>query len=75
MGVSRITEIIASSQKGFDDAVLAGLRKATKTLKGVTGLEVVSLKAKVNEGRVQEYLAKLKITYTVEQKKVEVQRY
>ncbi|HEY4645763.1 MAG TPA: dodecin family protein [Steroidobacteraceae bacterium] len=36
MSVARVTEVIASSSKSFDDAVTSGVERASKTLKGVT---------------------------------------
>ncbi|MEM1235180.1 MAG: dodecin family protein, partial [Pseudomonadota bacterium] len=35
MSVARVTEIIASSKKSFDDAVEQGVDRASKTLKNV----------------------------------------
>jgi hypothetical protein len=35
--VARVTEIIASSKKSFDDAIESGVKRATKTLKNVGG--------------------------------------
>ena len=37
MQVAKVTEIIASSEKGFDDAVKVGIARACKTLKNVSG--------------------------------------
>jgi flavin-binding protein dodecin len=37
MSVARVTEVIASSKKSFDDAIETGVKRAAKTLKNVTG--------------------------------------
>ena len=37
MSVARVTEIIASSKKSFEDAVKVGVDRACKTLDNVTG--------------------------------------
>ncbi|MBI2932459.1 MAG: dodecin domain-containing protein [Planctomycetes bacterium] len=66
MAVARVTEITASSSKGFHEAVQEGLRRAAKTLRGITGLEVISQKAKVSDGKVIEYRVSLKITFVLE---------
>ncbi len=55
MAVARVTKITASSSEGFQDAVQAGLARAAKTLHGITGLEVLSQKAKIEDGRIAEY--------------------
>jgi flavin-binding protein dodecin len=66
MAVARVTEITASSTKGIEDAIEQGLRRASKTLRGITGLEVVSIKAKVSKGKVEEYRVSVKITFVLE---------
>ena len=66
MAVARVTEITASSSKGIEEAVSEGLRRASKTLRGITGMEVLSIKAKVNKGKVEEYRVSLKITFILE---------
>ncbi len=66
MAVARVTEITASSKVGFDDAVKEGVKRAAKTLRGITGLEVISLKAKVENGEVEEFRAQMKVTFVLE---------
>jgi dodecin len=55
MAVARVTRITASSSKGFKEAVDEGMNRAAKTLRGITGFEVLSLKGKVEKGKVVEY--------------------
>jgi len=66
MAVARVTEITASSPKSIEAAVEEGLKRASKTLRGITGLEVVSIKAKVDKGKVLEYRVSLKVTFVLE---------
>ena len=37
MSVAKVSEIIASSPKSFDDAIREGIKRASKTLKNVRG--------------------------------------
>ena len=37
MSIARVTEVVASSKKSFDDAIEDGAKRATKTLNNVTG--------------------------------------
>jgi hypothetical protein len=67
MAVARVTEITASSSKSIEAAIEEGLKRASKTLRGITGLEVVSVKAKVDQGKVREYRVSLKITFVLEE--------
>jgi flavin-binding protein dodecin len=66
MAVSRVTEITASSKKGLEAAVEEGLRKASRTLKGITALEVAAIKARVEKGRIAEYRVTLKVSFVPE---------
>ncbi len=66
MAVARVTKITASSTTSFQDAVDEGLQRAATTLRGITGLEVVSQKAKVENGAVTEYRATIEITFILE---------
>jgi len=66
MAVARVTEITASSPKSIEGAIEEGLKRAARTLRGITGLEVVSVKAKVDKGRILEYRVSLKITFVLE---------
>ncbi len=66
MAVARVTKITASSKKGFDDAVKQGLSRATKTVRGIAGLEIVSQKAKVQNGKIFEYRVSMEVTFVLE---------
>ncbi|MFT5611413.1 MAG: flavin-binding protein dodecin [Polaribacter sp.] len=66
MSVARVTEISASSTKSFDDAVRIGVERASKTLKNVSGAWVKDQQVSVQDGKVSEYVVKLKITFVLE---------
>lgn len=66
MAVARVTKITASSKKGFQEAVQEGMKRAVKSLRGVTGFEVINLKGKVDNGKVTEYRATLEVTFILE---------
>jgi flavin-binding protein dodecin len=66
MAVARVSKITSSSPKSFQDAVSEGLKRASKTLRGITGLEVLSQKAKVENGKITEYRATMEVTFILE---------
>jgi dodecin len=66
MAVARVSKITAASPNGFQEATEEGLKRATKTLRGVTGFEVVSLKGKVEDGRITEFRVTLEVTFILE---------
>ncbi|GBD27766.1 Dodecin [bacterium HR30] len=66
MAVARVTEIRASSPDGFQEAVLEGVRRAAKTLRGITGIEVLGKRVKVDQGRIIEYRVDMKVIFVLE---------
>jgi dodecin len=63
--VARVTEIIASSKKSFDDALENDMKRATKTLKNVAGAWVASQDVVVAKGKITEYRVRLKVTFVL----------
>lgn len=63
MSVARVTEIIASSKKSFEDAVQVGVSRACKTLDQVSGAWVQDQKVVVKNGKIVEYRVSLKVTF------------
>ena len=66
MSVARVTEIIASSNKSFDDAVEAGIERAGKTLRNVTSAWVKEQRVKVEDGKIAHYQVNLMVTFLLE---------
>lgn len=66
MSVAKVTEIIASSKKGFDDAIENGISRANKTLRNITSAWVQDQKVIVEKGKIVEYRVNLKVTFILE---------
>jgi len=66
MAVARVTKITASSKKGWENAAEQGLKRAAATLRGITGFQVVSQKAKVEGGKIVEYRLTMEVTFILE---------
>ncbi len=64
--VARVTEIIAGSAKGFEDAVKIGFARATKTLRGITGMRVVEMRVAVENSKIIEYRVRLEVIFILE---------
>lgn len=67
MAVARVTKITAASRRGWQDAVVQGLKRANKTLRGITGLHVVEQKAHVEKGKITEYRVTMELTFILEE--------
>lgn len=63
MSVAKVTEIIASSKDSFDDAITQGIKRASKTLKGITSAWVQDQQVMVKDGKIKEYRVNLKVTF------------
>jgi flavin-binding protein dodecin len=66
MSVAKVTEIIASSKEGFDDAIKKGVKRANKTLKNVQGAWVDNQKVVVKDGKIVEYRVNMRVTFILE---------
>src|SRR5260221_140152 len=61
-----VSKITAASSSGFDDAVRGGLERASRTLRGITGLHIVEQKAKVHNGRIEEFRVTMEVTFVLD---------
>lgn len=66
MAVARVSRLISSSKKGFQDAVDNAVGRANKTLRGLTGGEIVSQKVKIEKGKIVEYRVEMDIMFILE---------
>ncbi len=66
MAVARVTEIIASSKTSFDDAIQKGVKRATKTLKNVSGAWVQDQKVVVEKDEIVEFRVTMKGSFVLE---------
>ncbi|MBN1352901.1 dodecin domain-containing protein [candidate division KSB1 bacterium] len=65
MSVAKVTEITSSSTISFDDALRIGIKKASKTLEGITGAWIKEQKATVEDGKIKDYRVTVKITFVL----------
>lgn len=65
MPIARVTEVIASSTKSFDDAIHAGIERACKTLDNVQGAWIQDQKVTIRKGKIVEYRVNMKITFVL----------
>ncbi len=66
MAIARVTEISASSSKGFDDAMEKGIKRASKTIRNIEGAWVQDQKLVVKKGKVSEYRVVMKISFVLD---------
>lgn len=67
MAVARVSEIVAASKKGWVDAAMDGFERAQKTLRGITGFEVIKHTAHVENGKITEFRVTMRIVFVLEE--------
>jgi len=61
--IYKVIEIIGGSEKSWEDAAKKAVELAAKNLKEVRVAEVKELDMRVEEGKVVEYRAKLRVSF------------
>ena len=64
--IARVTEIIAGSPVSFDDAIKTGYERASKTLRGITGVRLLEQRIKVADKKMVEYRVRMEIIFVLE---------
>jgi dodecin len=64
--VAKVVTIIGSSPESFAKAADAAVQEAAKTLRGITGADVISMSAEVAGDRITEYRTTVNIAFAVE---------
>jgi dodecin len=64
--VARVTEIIGASPKGFEDAINDAFKRATKTLRGITGMRVIGQRVAVKGNKITEYRVRMEVIFLLE---------
>jgi dodecin len=64
--VAKVITIIGSSPESFAKAADAAVQEASKTLRGITGADVISMSAEVEGDRISEYRTTVNIAFAVE---------
>jgi dodecin len=65
MSVARVTEIISSSDKSFEDAVKEGIERANQTLENIKEAWIASQRVVVENGKIVEYRVTLNVTFVL----------
>ncbi len=65
MSVVKVIEIIAQSEKGFDDAVKNAVKEASRTIKGITSVWVDNFSAEVEGNKVVTFRVNAKLSFVV----------
>jgi flavin-binding protein dodecin len=64
--VAKVITIIGSSPESFAKAADAAVAEAAKTIRGITGADVISMSAEVDGDRISAYRTTVNIAFGVE---------
>jgi flavin-binding protein dodecin len=66
MAVAKVITIIGHSPESFAKAADEAVREAAKTLRGISGADVVSMSADVDDGKISNFKTTVNIAFAVE---------
>ncbi len=65
MAVMKVIEVLANSEKSWEDATKKAIKQASKSIKGIKSAFVQSQSVVVNNDEVTEFRVNLKVTFEV----------
>ncbi|MEW6724340.1 MAG: dodecin family protein [Bacillota bacterium] len=66
MTVVKVLELVGESDKDWTDAVNNAVAEAAKTVSNLQGVEVYNWTANIQDGRIVEYKANVKVAFAVD---------
>jgi flavin-binding protein dodecin len=66
LSVATATQISASSEKGFEDAVQQAIARANKTLRNIEGAWVKDQNVMIEDGNITGYKVNLEVTFVLD---------
>ena len=66
MSIAKVIEITSGSDKSFDHAVRSGIKRASKTIEGISSAWISEEKVIVKDGEVAEYRVTKRVTFLLE---------
>jgi flavin-binding protein dodecin len=64
--VAKVVTVIGNSPESFAQAAQVAVTEASKTLRGITGADVLSMSCEVQDGRVTTYRTTVNIAFALE---------
>jgi dodecin len=65
MSIVKIIEVIASSEKGFDDAARNALKEVSKTVQNIKSIYIKEMTAKVENNEIVSFGVNAKVSFIV----------
>ncbi|MDZ4796009.1 MAG: dodecin family protein [Bacteroidota bacterium] len=66
MAIVKVIEVIASSEKSFDDAVKQAVKETSRTIRNIDSVWVKDMKVHVKDGKIKSYGVICKVSFRIE---------
>jgi dodecin len=66
MTMLKVIEVLAESNKSWEDAAQVAVTNAAETVRGIKSINVKNLQATVKDGKIAKYRVNAKITFELE---------
>ena len=66
MAVIKTIDLVGVSAKSWRDAAEQALKEASRTIRGITAMEVLDTSCTVADGSISEYLTHVRIRFRIE---------
>ncbi|CAA9442708.1 MAG: hypothetical protein AVDCRST_MAG78-2595 [uncultured Rubrobacteraceae bacterium] len=67
MPIARVTELSATSDQSFEDAINQGVSRATNTLRNVESAWIKDMNVMIENGNISAYKVNMAITFVLEE--------
>lgn len=66
MSIVKVIEVIASSEKGLEDAIQNAVTEVSKTVRNLDSIFIKDIKCHIKDGKIQSYGVICKVSFRVE---------
>ena len=67
MSIARVTELSATSEQSFEDAINQGVNRATSTLRNVESAWIKDMNVMIENGNISAYKVNMAVTFVLEE--------
>lgn len=63
--IVKVIEVLAQSEKSWEDATAIAVKTASKSIKGIKGINITNMSAKVDGNKIIKYRINAKISFLI----------
>ncbi|MBX2943383.1 MAG: dodecin domain-containing protein [Cyclobacteriaceae bacterium] len=68
MKVLKVVELLSNSDKSWEDAAAKAIKKASKSVRGISSINIKNMSARVENDKIVEYRINAKISFELDEK-------